>query len=316
MISDMQFQDGIHLQLSELLGASLPRFQLVKSKRKLPSMATLNGQTRSRFRGQGMEFEEVRAYLPGDDIRNIDWRVTARTGTTHTKVFTEDKEQLVFGILNQQQRLFFGSKKALKSVIAAHYFANILNQARDQGHRVGAFLFDDHNHREFKPSNRRKHLMHILSDVEKNHNLQIEQIKTSGFETQQHQGDNLSATLQRLTKIARPGSKIHIISDLLPDADKIWESISLLARHNQLQIWCIIDILDWFIPSANELTISDGNQKKTLWFSKNRSQQYQNDFLTKIQNMQNKVWQSGAELHLLGSLPNQLETHTKPHATN
>ncbi len=307
MFDTFNFNDGIHLQLQELLGASQPRFQALKGKRKQPAMTQLRGQTRSRFRGQGMEFEEVRGYLPGDDIRNIDWRVTAKTGKTHTKVFTEDREQLVFGVLNQHKRLFFGSNAALKSVIGAHYFANILNTSRDQGHRVGAFIFDGKGHQEFKPSNRRKHLMQILSTVEKKHNLQVKDIETSGFEQPDSLGKNLIQTLDRLHKVARPGSQIHIISDLLPNLDSIWEKVALIARHNQLHIWSIVDQLDWVIPSHSLLNINNGQSKSSMWFSKQNSINYTNNFIETALEIQTKAWNSGSQIHFLGPIPNQLK---------
>ncbi len=304
------FTDGIHLELNELLGASQPVYQLNKRKRKLPSMASLNGQTRSRFRGQGMEFEEVRSYLPGDDIRNIDWRVTARTGKAHTKVFTEDREQLVFGILNQHKRLFFGSHTALKSVIAAHHFANLLNLAREQGHRVGAFLFDDSGQEEFKPSNRRKHLTHMLAKVEQRHNQQIAEIENQGFENPdfegQEQGQHLTHALTRLLKVTRPGSEIHIITDIIPQLNTIWEPLSLLSRHNQLHVWSIVDELDWKLPDSGNLSITNGRSKSQLGLSVKNARDYLQNFVDSARQMQDRLWKTGAQFHLMGPLPTAL----------
>ena len=87
---------------------------------KYAVQSVLSGRHRSRLRGRGLDFDEVRKYIPGDDIRNIDWKVTARVGITHTKEFTEEKERPVLIVVDQRSNMFFGSQRYLKSVIAAH----------------------------------------------------------------------------------------------------------------------------------------------------------------------------------------------------
>src|ERR1700754_1797969 len=104
--------------------SDLMRFEWLVGSRKLlpahPVYSLLAGRHASKLRGRGLDFEEVRQYIPGDDIRNIDWKVTARTGTTHSKVFNEEKERPTFMVLDQSSWMFFGSQRFVKSVAAAH----------------------------------------------------------------------------------------------------------------------------------------------------------------------------------------------------
>ena len=109
------------------------------------------GQQNSRLRGRGVDFDQVRAYLPGDDIRNIDWRVTARSQKVHTKVFNEERERPVFLIGEQSPRLFFGSQRYLKSVLAAETCALIAWTALAHHDRVGGMVFGPGQCHEVRP---------------------------------------------------------------------------------------------------------------------------------------------------------------------
>ncbi len=306
MLKDNSIREGIDLDLAELLQANLPNYQINARKRRLKSRASQSGEVHSRFRGQGMEFEEVRSYTPGDDIRNIDWRVTARTGKPHTKVFRDDREQLVFAVLNQDKRLFFGSEKALKSVTAAKLVATLLSDARAKGHRCGAFIYDETGHQEYKPSTERAQLTHIIGQLTQAHNQKVKSIEQSGFHNLEKPGAHLPKTLQRLIKVARSGSQIHIISDILPDDETIWTPLALLARHSQLQYWCLVDNLDWMLPKQGTLSITDGVDSSQLHLTADSSKTYEDVFYQHALKIRQKIWNLGGEIHFIGSLPGHL----------
>ena len=103
-----------------------------------PVHSLLTGRHASRLRGRGMDFEEIRRYLPGDDIRKIDWKVTARTKKPHTRVYTEERERPVLLVVDQRMSMFFGTRVNMKSVTAAHIAALAAWRVVDQGDRVGA----------------------------------------------------------------------------------------------------------------------------------------------------------------------------------
>ncbi len=307
MSKNHSIRQGIDLDLAELLQANLPNYQINARKKHLKSRAMQSGEVHSRFRGQGMEFEEVRSYFPGDDIRNIDWRVTARTGKPHTKVFRDDREQLVFAVLNQDKRLFFGSHQALKSVTGAKLVSTLLSDARAKGHRCGAFLYDESGHQEFKPSTDRANLTHIIAQITQAHNNKVTDIEKSGFHQLVKVGAHLPNTLQRLIKVARSGSQIHIVSDMLPDDDAIWTPLAMLARHSQLQYWCLVDALDWNLPNRGTLAITDGVDSSQLHLNPTNSSFYKKSFEQHALHIRRKIWDLGGEIHFIGPLPDYLD---------
>jgi uncharacterized protein (DUF58 family) len=129
--------DGIHLSAAELI-ALRPRCHALRLPMRQPAASALAGAYRSRFRGRGVDFVESRNYQPGDDIRNMDWRVTARTGRPHTKVFQEERERPVLIVLDASPSLFFGTRKMLKSVAAGKLAAAVAWAAVRRGDRESA----------------------------------------------------------------------------------------------------------------------------------------------------------------------------------
>ena len=129
----------------------------------LRSQSILAGRHRSKLRGRGLDFDEVRKYVSGDDIRNIDWKVTARVGETHTKVFTEERERPVLLIIDQSPSMFFGSKRFLKSVIAAHTAALCAWRVLEVGDRIGGAVFNDEKMDIVRPRRDRGNVQQLLS---------------------------------------------------------------------------------------------------------------------------------------------------------
>ena len=123
----------------------------------------LSGRHRSRLRGRGLDFDEVRKYVAGDDIRNIDWRVTARVGSTHTKMFTEERERPVLLIVDQSASMFFGSRLYMKSVTAAHAAALGAWRTLEVGDRVGGIVFDNTTLDYLSPKRDRRTVQRLLS---------------------------------------------------------------------------------------------------------------------------------------------------------
>jgi uncharacterized protein (DUF58 family) len=135
----------------------------------------LAGRHASRLRGRGMNFEEIRRYLPGDDIRNMDWHVTARTRQPHVRVYTEERDQPVLLVVDQRQSMFFGSCRAMKSVVAAETAALAAWHVLQASDRVGACVFDDQDMAEIPPLRSEQQVMRILeTGVGKNHALRTD----------------------------------------------------------------------------------------------------------------------------------------------
>ncbi len=244
MLSNLPFSDGVTLNLKELLSYQA-KAALVRRPSKGRNQRMLSGPYISNVKGRGMEFDEVRHYQPGDDIRSIDWRVTARTGKTHTKLFKEEKERPVLILLDQGNSMRFGSKLLFKSVQGAHLAAYLCWQAKHRNDRVGGLVFNQEQHVELKPSARAKGVMQFLhATVE---------LGDSTFAVE-HTAPTLSRHLQRITRLAHTGCQIHLISDFsLLDAEGE-KQLNLMNRHNQVTAWQITDPMEQVLPSSASLT--------------------------------------------------------------
>ena len=244
--------------------AALPRNQTATNP--------MSGQLRSRQQGRGMDFSEVRVYQPGDDIRSIDWKVTARTLTTHTKVFQEERERPVLILLDQSPSMYFGSQVRFKSVSAVRLAATIGWAALDQGDRVGGIVFNQETHREVRPRRSRKSLLRFIHDaVEFNHHL----ASASNFDPKHGLPDMLTAA----QRSSRHGSVVFIISDFHGVDQSLEQQIGQLGRYNEVHAICIFDPLEEKLPPPGRYTITNGQAVKEIDTSSAESRRrHQQDF--------------------------------------
>ncbi len=234
---------------SQRLGALLPL------KRQRKHFSDQSGHHISSQRGRGMEFAEVRPYIAGDDIRNMDWRVTARTGKAHTKLYQEEKERQTFLCCDQSRSLFFGSRKRTKSHCAAQVCALIGWAAIGGQDRVGALLFNDEEERDFRPSVHSKGFLHILSELHRMNQLAGEWRPTP---------KDWSKQLQHLYRILKPGSQVYWISDQYGFTTDCLHWLSLIRRHCDMSIIIITDPLEHELPIAGTLGLSNGLDRLSL----------------------------------------------------
>ncbi|MGR8999333.1 MAG: DUF58 domain-containing protein, partial [Gammaproteobacteria bacterium] len=164
----MSGRDLISISLKSLIDLAKPAASL--NLQHLSIRSRQSGGYVSRFKGRGMEFDETRLYQPGDDIRSIDWRVTARSGKTHTKMFREERERPVFISVDNRLAMHFATRGVFKSVLAAK-LAGLLAWAADyHGDRIGGQLFSEHECREIKPQNGRHAVLRFLNALVKAQN--------------------------------------------------------------------------------------------------------------------------------------------------
>jgi uncharacterized protein (DUF58 family) len=208
------------------------------------------GAHRSRFRGRGMEFSEVRTYQPGDDVRSIDWRVTARRQKPHTKLFNEERERPILLICDQSHSQFFGSTLTFKSVKAAEIAALFAWTALNQNDRVGGIVFSDHGHEEIRPARNRKSILRLLSVVcQFNQALRAEPVSPSF---------GLNEALVEANRLSRPGTLVVVISDFLQLDERTTRELSNLCQHNELILAQTYDPLDRILPPPGVYPVSDG----------------------------------------------------------
>jgi uncharacterized protein (DUF58 family) len=213
--------------------------------------SALAGRQASRLRGRGLAFEELRNYAPGDDIRHIDWKVTARTGRPHTRVFAEERERPVFLVVDQRLGMFFGTRVQMKSVTAAELAASLAWQAVETGDRVGALVLSDADMSEFAPHRSRRAVLRVLDAVAR-HNGAL--AVDAGIVPDSEQ---LNRGLERVARRATHDWTVVVISDFQGADDATRESIKRMARHNDVIAMLVHDPIAWHVPVGGRLVASD-----------------------------------------------------------
>lgn len=217
------------------------------------------GAYASAFRGRGMEFDETRAYQAGDDVRAIDWRVTARTGRVHTKLFHEERERPVLLLADQRPHMRFGTRDAYKSVVAARVAATLAWSARDGGDRVGGLLLTDSplERSLHAPQRSRARLLHFLSALS---DATSRERAGTGSEPPP---PSLADALALLARTSRPGTLLYLVSDFadLDDAEHGAATSRQLARlARRCEVACVLvhDPLEVAAPPPGTYRVSDG----------------------------------------------------------
>lgn len=217
-----------------------------------PVHSLLAGRHASRLRGRGLNFDEVRRYLPGDDVRQIDWKATVRTRKTQLRVFTEERERSVLLLVDQRITMFFGSVRNMKSVTAAEAAALAAWRVVGEQDRVGAFVFNDSKIAEIRPQRSQTTVMRILHEVvEQNHALSID----AGI---QSNGVMFNDVLRRCLRVAKHDCLVCIISDGFGSDDETRHLLTRVAVHNDVLFVFIYDPLEAELPDAGPLVFGDG----------------------------------------------------------
>lgn len=242
----------------------------------------MSGNYLSRNKGRGMEFDEVRHYQTGDDIRAIDWRVTARTGKTHTKLFREELERPVLIATDLSASMHFGSQLLFKSVQAAHLASLVAWHAKNRGDRLGGIVFNQNKHLELKPRSRKEgvlHYLHALTSIHHSQHTPQHQTSTESANSRSYFHDNCA----RIRQIAKPGSLVYLITDAQPIKDALIQNtkqqtilnqensalrhLTQISQHCELVICLITDPLEQELPTSSvklNVTLTDGNNRQQL----------------------------------------------------
>jgi uncharacterized protein (DUF58 family) len=264
--------DGSNVELKQLLRYQR-HTQLFDLSPAQTIQSKLAGSYLAKSKGRGMEFDEVRHYQTGDDVRTIDWRVTARTGKVHTKLFREEKERPVFILTDLSHSMQFGSTLLLKSVQAAHLAALIAWHVKQSGDKLGGLLFHQQQIRELKPAGRSVAVLRYLHQL-----IELQQQSLQWVQQQAQQPAMLSpdaktidlaTALGQLRRLARPGSLLFIISDFQQLDANCLRHLQALRLHNEIRICQISDPLEQQLPAyaSGIAKVSDGYQEVTLELS-------------------------------------------------
>jgi uncharacterized protein (DUF58 family) len=268
---------NVFLTLEHLL-----KFELISSiinfgSGKKKSNSVLSGRYASKFRGRGLDFEESRPYVLGDDIRNIDWSVTAKTGKTHTKVFTEEKEKPAFIFVDQSATMGFGSQNKTKAVVAGELASILAHKIKKGGDRVGGMVFTGANYDVITPKRDPRNIIYFLQKIV-DANQSIYEPHEFQFET------SLTDIISKINNIVTHDFVVYIISDFYRYNPAVLEYLSQLSLHNDLVLIKVFDALEEHIPNekftvtdkTNQININGKN--KTLKETLNNS--FKNDYKT------------------------------------
>lgn len=223
-----------------------------------PINSLLAGRHTSRMRGRGLNFEELRVYLPGDDIRTIDWKVTARMREAYVRVYTEERDRPALLLVDQRLSMFFGSQKYMKSVIAAKLTALGAWRVFNVGDRTGAIVFNDSEIKQIRPHRSRNTVLQILGAlVEQNRALQTDSDVTVN-------PGQLNIALESALQMAKHDFVVAIISDFYGFDDETTRMITLLAEHNDVLAFPVFDALSTNFPENSRFVVSNGELQLEL----------------------------------------------------
>lgn len=233
-----------------------------------PVGSVLSGRRASRLRGRGLEFEEIRAYLPGDDIRAMDWRVTARTGAPHVRVTREERDRPALILVDQRQAMFFGSKLNMKSVTAAEAAALAAWRILAAGDRVGGLVFSDTTMRDVRPARSQGAVLRALGLLaEANGALSA---------TAAHVADApamLNRALERAAGIVTHDWLVLVVSDFDGANEASFRTLSRMARGNDLVLALVHDPMAQEVPKTGRVVVGDGRLQVELDLSTSRVQE-------------------------------------------
>lgn len=248
--------EGVYVAAEELLQLRHAAKDISLNTHK-KSTALMDGDSRTSFRGRGMEFAEVRAYQAGDDVRNIDWRVTARTQKPYTKLFQEERERPVYLLVDQRSPMFFGSVRQFKSVFAARLATSIAWAAMNNNDRIGAMIFSDTDQTDSR-ARRGKHailsFIHELAAFNQHLNSPVPANTMI----------NMEEMLNDIRRVAKPGSAIFLLSDFHDFTERCREPLAILSRHCDLTAVQIFDPLEQHLPNTHALSITDGQGRLSI----------------------------------------------------
>lgn len=243
---------GVYVEWPRLLALEFASRRVRWPPQNASPRSLLAGRHRSRVRGRGLDFIELRQYLPGDDTRAIDWRASARTGKAHVRVYAEERDRPNWLVVDQRISMFFARSGALHSVVAAEAAAVWGWRALSGGDRVGGVVFGDDALDDIAPQRGRRSMLHLLERITaRNHALRADTPVPPA-------PAQLDAALATLARHAPRGAVVAVLSDFDGLGETTRERLLALSRHNDLVLLPV-----WDDPGTAatgvRLVVSDGH---------------------------------------------------------
>jgi len=249
--------DGVYVSTDDLVRLETQARDL-NFIQKARSHQPLAGRMNSAMRGRGLTFEELRNYLPGDDIRSIDWRVTARTTRPVVRIYSEEKERPALIVVDQRMNMFFGSRRSMKSVTAAEAAMLCAWRILGSGDRVGGFVLGDTDTEQIKP-HRSRNAVIAFADRIAARNAALKADADASPENGQ-----LDAVLETVANIAHHDHLVVIISDFDGHTPRTRDLLLRLSSRNDVVCLLVYDPFLLTLPASGDMVVSGGGPQAEL----------------------------------------------------
>ncbi|MFI8221534.1 DUF58 domain-containing protein [Pseudomonas sp. NPDC085632] len=263
----------VYVSLAQLMALEFKARDLSFLARQ-PRGSILAGNHASRLRGRGLNFDELRRYQPGDDLRHLDWRASLRTGKPVVRTFTEERDRPALIVVDQRMSMFFGSQRSFKSALGAELAALAAWMVFNAGDRVGGLVFNDQRIDSIAPLRSRKRVEALLSRIaEQNRAL-------SAANPDAEDEDQLDKVLQRCLALAGHDHLICIVSDFAGAGERTLQLMRQLSAHNDVIALQVYDPLAMKLPNNGRLLVTQGELQVELAIEKRNVHQPLGDFLS------------------------------------
>ncbi len=262
----------------------LKKVRRIEIKARGLSSHIFSGEYHSAFKGRGMSFSEVREYAPGDDVRAIDWNVTARLSTPYVKIFEEERELTLMLLVDISRSSIFGSSALSKKDLTTEIAAVLAFSATTNNDKVGVIFFSDKVEHYIPPQKGKSHVLRIIRQL-------------IALEPQKGSKTNIAAALEFLNNVVRKRSTAFLVSDMI--APEYAQALSLAARKHDFVGLQVYDYLDTELPNVGLLEVEDaelGNQLCIDTSDKATRHQYQFAFRRHQDYSKSVFLKSGAQL--------------------
>ena len=265
--------DGlVYVSLAQLMALQFQARGLSFVARQ-PQGSLLAGNHASRLRGRGLNFDELRRYQPGDDLRHLDWRASLRTGKPVVRTFTEERDRPALIVVDQRMSMFFGSVRSFKSTVAAELGALVAWMVFNAGDRVGGLVFNDSRIDSVAPLRSRKRVETLCSRIA----LQNSELNAGNAD---HEGDSqLDKVLLQCVALAGHDHLICLVSDFAGAGSRTLQLLQQLSAHNDVVALQVYDPLALNVPSRGQLLVTQGQLQVELAVSQRKVRQPLGDFL-------------------------------------
>jgi uncharacterized protein (DUF58 family) len=275
--------EGVYVSTERLVALEAHARDL-RFVQKARSHEQLAGRMQSSMRGRGLTFEELRTYLPGDDIRSIDWRVAARTGKPVVRVFSEEKERPAILVVDQRINMFFGSRRSMKSVTAAEAVMLCAWRILGSGDRVGGFVFNDTTTLEVKPHRSRNAVIAFA------HRIACQNRELTAASASVPAPGQLDDVLDAVAALAHHDHLVVVVSDFDGHTLKTRDTLLQLSSRNDVVCILVYDPFLLDLPKKGDIIVSGGALQAELSLGQANVRSAIDDF-ARVRGRELRAWQ-------------------------